>query len=431
MPKPIEIDNAIDISRAVVVKEKRQNFSNGHRDSDNIKINDPVSFSYDLTTGTFSVRSFCMFTLQDVQVRATLDGKEYILERISNVKPLDHDVFYFTLSVADLSRYKNFELVIKDADYQKLKNIDACWKVNLGKTTVASGENRMNATNAKYAMFQFTNLAYVMQSAELEVFLRNYEKFVGHKMNRLPIKDVPSQYTFTEEQKCYDFKKESDLKEFYKNVGVRGNKTWGGFANHDTVSFSCGTGRGDAGQSKATQAWDKVGGGWEFDIGDICMPVTSGQVIHRTLMHEMAHVWGFLHFSSLCYGEFTDTEFFLARHLANLLSATGKLPYASVMPQYTGKPRAGFNAVEKFIYENQKLFPKYLSDYIKSEKTVRASNLDTVTKKINDEFKGVPDALKMMMIAAPNYKSVAEIELHPADVEIYQEVTNMSKFYKL
>lgn len=222
------------------------------------------------------------------------------------------------------------------------------------------------------------------------------------------------------------------MKEFYKNVGVRGNDTWGGNGRHyNTVTFSCGTGRGDAGKADAAQLPDKVGGGWAFDVGSICMPVTSGQVIHRTFMHEMAHVWGFLHFSSLCYGEFTDTEFFIARHLANLLSATGKLPYASVMPQYTGKPRAGFNAIEKFIYENPSLFPKYLNDYIKSEKTARASNLDDVSKKISAMFQGMLPILIETWLADPKNMSAIEQVMHPADVEIYKEVKNMSKFYKL
>lgn len=367
-----------------------------------IKINNPITIQK-IDNETILVCNYFLKEIKGAFLAVSNEKGEMPIYYFEDFKPLHYYKMHIPIDkLTSFSKNLNknniqFKMINLGEDFEKLNKVDVCWKVQI--PLKYDGCNRKHSrAEIQNLLTQITDFAYILQSKEFAVVCENFESIDGKKLDKLPYRlENGNRINQNEDQRCWNFQDPAQKKFFYDVLGVH-SSTYGGTRQRDT--FNCGYenpgfyGRGvTLGSWSYTNLSASVGVAWynrPNEMSNICESIVVG----ATTVHEMAHMFGYLHYSCLCMGPLGENDIKVVQTLGYLLRK--ELPYYDILPKETIS-RCGFNKLEKWIYENSNKFEnsnieKYIEDEIEArnkafDENQRIFNSNKSYRDAYEEFK--------------------------------------------
>lgn len=437
MSKQIETFNKND---TVYIKyESEFNPSNGQWfPGFKIKINDPMILSVNEKKDEVVLYNYYLKPIQGAML-AIYDGKDYMpIYYFDELKPLVYFKFHIPIDkFASISKTLTkdkiqFKMINLGDEYKKLNEINVCWETQIPLKYHNCNQKHSRA-DVISILSQMTNFAYILTSKEFETICVNFEKITGTKLNKLPDqidngKGTGAKINTDDAVRCWNLNDPNQKEFFYKVMGI-GSKFYSGKQNR--TDFECGMlnpsfkgvgvtyGNHDVYSLESSY-------GYKFYDKPSEMAVSSSRVVSHVLIHEMAHMFGYHHYTCMCVGPLGETDVHAVQTLGYLLR--NKLPYYSILSKES-KVRCGFNKLEKWIYDNIDLFDNDMKESIESELDARNKSYDTCVAGINKlkQYDGLPPQIRALFISGYNLNSF----FTEMDKELYNNYGNMSFFMKL
>lgn len=356
-----------------------------------IKINNPITIQTEKDKKTLLVYNYFLKEIKGAFLAVSNGKDDMPIYYFEEFKPLHY--YKIHIPIDNLTSFsKNltksniqFKMINLGKDFEKLNKVDVCWKVQI--PLKYDGCNiKHSRDEIKNILTQITDFAYILQSKEFAIVCENFESIYGKKLDKLPYRlENGNLINQDESKRCWNFQDPDQKKFFYDVLGVR-SSTYGGTRKIDTFKcgyenpkfFARGVTLGNWNQHNLSAS---AGVAWynrPNEMSNICESIVVG----ATTVHEMAHMFGYLHYSCLCMGPLGENDIKVVQTLGYLLRK--ELPYYDILPKEK-VGRCGFNKLEKWIYDNSDKFENSnIEKYIEEEIDARNKVLDENQKIFNN-----------------------------------------------
>lgn len=412
------------------------------------KVNDPIILNVSADKREINIYNYFMLSVSGV-ILSIFDGKDDMpIYQFDKFEPLHH----YRLSIpverfASISETLTFDkiqfrLINLGPDYDILKKIDVCWKINIPKNQYMNlakwgpvYNGRANTRkDVERLLVNITNLAYVLSSKEFEIILDHYKEVTGRTFDKFPWrtdknnKDGSITYVNQDEKKrCWDMTDEKQKKEFFNLLGVR-NSTYG--VKQKRNSFTLDVMDANSKLVGKGQCLSYIGWGTDFiSEGFAWYPraaynrVTKNRITHYCWVHDMGHMFGFMHYSAFSVGPLAEQDPSVVQTLGALQAPD--MPYYSLM-ENESMTRCGYNKMEIWMYNHSDLFDPKFKERIEKDNASRNALVDKC-KQTLDQYNQVPAVLRGLFAKTYNITGF----LCDYDKDIYEMYGNMNQFNKL
>lgn len=412
-----------------------------------IKVNDPIYMEIKNSKKEVWIFNYFLKPIKGA-VLSVFDGKDDMpIYWFEELKPLHYYKMHIPIDrLSSISKTLTkdkiqFRMLNLGEEYEKVRNIDVSWIVNIARTYHKANSKAHSRNDIINILTQLTNFAYVLSSKEFETVIDNIESILNKKLDKLSWKDDKTNKTINEDEsvRCWNLKDAEQKKKFFDIMGVRcstystAKKTTFAVGMQSSNAKGHGITYGPVDQEKYKSTIEGSYGHSFYNRPED-MSISETMTISSVFIHEMAHIFGYQHYTAMCNGPLCETDVRVVQTLAYLIRK--KLPYYDLLKKEN--TRCGFNSLEKWIYSNLDKFDDDMRKELEESIEARNKELDKVSEivKSNDayaqkekELAGMPDFIKAGFLKQWGYKR--SLDLTALDSEIFSQYGNISAFTKI
>lgn len=372
-------------------------------------LNDPRLLKIGNDKSIVEIYNFFLLPIKGALLSVTNGKDDMPIFQFDELKPLTYYKIkipvenYIKISQTFTFDKLSYRMINMGEKYEDIKKINVCWKLKLKNGTYGGGDKALAKNQIINLISQMTHFAYVLCSDEFKTVCLNWEKIYGKKLDKFPWKRDDGKGTGPEINKdeakrCWNLEDKDQLNDFFRVMGVN-STTYSGCYNRNLIEFGIvhGNFHGLGVTLCAAFGETKLGYGIGFYNRWSESDISETRIISEVLIHEMAHMFGYMHYSYMCVGPFCESEPKTIQTLAHVLSPY--MPYTSLLSK-ENNVRCGYNKLEKYMYENEKLFSKRVKESLERNMDKRNAKYDENSQKQKQkgDYQKLPEPLRSMFM---------------------------------
>lgn len=406
------------------------------------KVNDPITINVQNGKKTIYICNYYLKPIKGAILSITDGINDMPIYYFEDFKPLH----YYKMHIP-IERFSNisksltkdkiqFRMINLSSEYEELKKINVCWKANIPISYKYLNSQNHSRSEIQNLIVQLTNFAYILSSKDFEIVMDNFKDITGKKLDKLSWRtDDGRSINQDENKRCWNLENTEQKKYFFDVLGVNSN-TYGGKKARDSFTYGmCSPSFKGRGVTEGTWNYSSLESshGWAFYNRPDEMRISETVTVSSVLIHEMAHMFGYNHYSMMCVGPVGESSIRVVQTLGYLLRKS--MPYYDFLGKE--KTRCGFNSLEQWIYNNRDKFSEAINKEFDESIEARNKELDNINSNIknNNEYNQkvrelafMPPAVRNLYLNKWGLKPVSYTAL---DNELFGQYGNMSQFKKI